>query len=109
MLTVQLGVPAAAAFARLRAYAYSEQQPQGRGDRGPRCTNHPHCKQDGYQIQGSSKFWPGRPEEVRCAAVRKSVLAIGATVTAGQERACAVTTLSRGLCEVAAGMPVSAE
>ena len=84
--------------------------PAPRGTPGRQCcTNHPRRKQDGYQRQASSKFWPGRPEEVRCAAVRKSVLAIGATVTAGQERACAVTTLSRGLCEVAAGMPVSAE
>jgi len=40
---------------------------------------------------------------------RESVLASGVTVTAGQERAGAITALSRGLYEVVAGMLVSAE
>ena len=84
--------------------------PAPRGTPGRQCcTNHPRRKQDGYQRQASSKFWPGRPEGVRCAAVRKSVLAVGATVTTGQERACAIAALSPRAVRGSGGMLVSAE
>lgn len=54
-----------------RRYRFDTAAPRGTeaatprvGDRRPRCTNHPTREQDRYQEQASSKFWPGRPEDV---------------------------------------------